>query len=103
MTDREQLIELVTWALRQDPAAREWGGLTAEATDRVDAFLVNGALPARLADREEPMFNAIPADLPEGVSFILAPERLPNEMDQQFARRCVVGRTQAEPATREEQ
>jgi hypothetical protein len=48
VTDREALIELVTWALRKDPAAREWGALNAEATDRVDAFLKDGALPARV-------------------------------------------------------
>lgn len=47
MTDREALIEIVTWELRQNPSAREWGALNAEATGRVDAFLKDGALPAQ--------------------------------------------------------
>lgn len=38
-SDRESLIELVLWALKQDPQARQWGGLRREAEERVDHFL----------------------------------------------------------------
>jgi hypothetical protein len=37
--DRQSLVELVLWALKQDPEAITWGALRAEAEERVDHFL----------------------------------------------------------------
>lgn len=37
--DRAALVELILWALRQDPEARQWGALRREAEERVDQFL----------------------------------------------------------------
>ncbi|MGC1759510.1 MAG: hypothetical protein WA742_09155 [Candidatus Cybelea sp.] len=47
MSDRDQILELVMWALAQPPGGRTEGELVAEATDLVDAFLKDGALPAQ--------------------------------------------------------
>ena len=38
--DRSALIELVLWAIKRDPQARQWGALRREAEERVDHFLV---------------------------------------------------------------
>ena len=47
MSDRDELLALVLWALAQPPGGRSEAELEGEATDRVDAFLKDGALPAK--------------------------------------------------------
>lgn len=43
MTERDALVALILWALRQDPGARDWGALRREAELRVNRFLAGGA------------------------------------------------------------